>query len=152
MQATRRRPAVLTKVPRRRVLIARRAVGTVAPARSQRHSIRPRAAAARLTVPTASAHRSRRRVLTHHSHLGRLATTERRPALTVSRAAPRRCARRIWCPGSARRTRRRPSNRPRIPSNYIAGSPTSSSLILNLSVSALVILNLFEVCNISRND
>lgn len=39
-----------------------------------------------------------------------------------------------------------------IPINYIAGSLTSSSLILNLSVSALIIVNLLEVCNISRKD
>lgn len=39
-----------------------------------------------------------------------------------------------------------------IPINYIAGSLTSSSLILNLSVSALVVVNLFEIRNISRGN
>jgi hypothetical protein len=32
-----------------------------------------------------------------------------------------------------------------IPINYLAGSLTSSSLILNLSVSAIVIVNLFQL-------
>mmetsp|Transcript_13039 Transcript_13039/g.37980 ORF Transcript_13039/g.37980 Transcript_13039/m.37980 type:complete len:332 (-) Transcript_13039:431-1426(-) len=121
MKATRRRPAASLINPRRRALIARRAVMIEAPARSQRQLIQPRAAAAQWMVVAVSARRSRRRVLTHLYRRGRLATTERRPALVISRAAPRRCARRIWCHVSNRRTRRRPSSRPRGPFPFLVG-------------------------------